>query len=140
MSKYTSKVSFLSNEFINNYIKNKQESELVNYDKNIKDILKKEEKHNRLYILDNNIFYTINKTKYKNEDAILICFKLILKDDLYGSSNSSVKTMGLINELHSYLTRIDSTYYFKEIDKIDKDKVNISYIKIIKIIKDNDYY
>jgi hypothetical protein len=90
-------ISYINQDFLNNYVRSKSELTFVDYKQKTKDIFDVNEQNKSSYSLDSNIKYSFNKTLYKGKDSVLFCFKIILKGDLSGSSTSSQRIMELIN-------------------------------------------
>ena len=132
------------NDFMRTYIQTKISGSYVDHNSQPIELLKKSEKEKKLHSLDDITYYCGYKTKYKEEktdeeekDAVIFVFSMELSGPSTGSSSSSEKVMTLLDFVCKTLKQIDHRKYSKEPIE-GKSRKNIAFLKIIKIIREDD--
>lgn len=130
------------NEFLGVYIRTKISGRVINYDEKPISILRLAEREKCLHRLDDKTYYCGFKTRYPDKDkrecdAVIFVFSLELIGPSTGSSSSSEAVMKLVDFISKNLRKIDYQNYSKS-SFMDKSRKSLAFLKIIKIIREDD--
>jgi len=124
------------NQIMKMFIKTKKEKTTIRSDMLSSEIVVKAKKEDKIYVYNEttNTNFCLYRTNYKDEDAIIMVFILDIEGKRKGSYISEL-TMGIIEDMIRYIGSIDHTYFNRD---VTKDGKSIGFLKLIKIIKEDD--
>ena len=118
------------------YVQTKIKGTTINYALRTVDIIKNAEASKELYIYNDSTYFCCHKTTYNEQPAIVMAFAIQLPGSLAGSSSASECVMSIVSMIESHFSPIEETDYAKE---ISNDKKLIGFLKIIKILREDDF-
>ena len=131
------------NKFLRTYIQTKIDGDYVESAAEPISLLRKAESIEKLYQLDDTTFYCCFRTKYKPKDengekeSVVFVISTELTGPSTGSSSSSEQIMTLVDFVRKTLRKTDTLHYTKEAIA-GKSRKSLAFIKIIKIIREDD--
>jgi len=126
------------NKFTNTYIKTKNDNKEIDYELSAIKIYEqsKEDKKLHTFHKDKCIYFCAYKTTYKDgEPSIVIVFTIELPGNSKSSGAAASTVMELLEDIIKQLGPLDYTHY----NTIStEDNKTIGFLKIVKIISDED--
>jgi len=124
------------NKFISVYINTKISGDYIDSETDPLVVLQTAKKNDTIYEIGDGSYFCCCKTKFNNEDSILIVFSIEIVGPANGSSSASEKIMFLVDGVCRVLGNTDFISYTKK--STNEKRKNVSLIKIIKIIREDD--
>lgn len=117
------------------YTETKSKGKDINSSTNVIDVFRNAEQNKEIYRYNETTYFCCYKTNFEEKPAILLLFAMNLPGPTSGSSTASDYVMGILSMLEKQFTPLDDTYFTKE---IDSSKKNIGFLRVIKIIREDD--
>ncbi len=117
------------------YTQTKLDGREIDNNLNVVDIFRDAEQCREIYSYNRTTYFCCYKTKFKNKPAVMLLFVMNLSGPPSGSSSASEYVISILSMIEKQFTPIDDTYFIKEFDSTQK---NIGFLKIIKVIREDD--
>lgn len=117
------------------YVETKIKGRSIDYNTNVVDIIREAEQLRELYHYNETTYFCCYKTTFEQKPAVLILFAMNLPGPSSGSSSASEYVMSIMSMLEKQFIPIDNTFFTRELDSSRK---NIGFLRIIKVIREDD--